>query len=62
MKKINITSSIKNSSQKLCGYHEKQFLWSGKCDICYESKKNVMSLESATLSSVTICKDCADRK
>ena len=62
MKKINIISNIKNNSQELYGYHEKQFLWSGKCDICYKSKKNVMSLESATLSSVTICKDCVSRK
>jgi hypothetical protein len=36
----------------------KEFKWSGKCDACREQKTNLTVVYSATLSGVTICREC----
>ena len=38
----------------------KQFKWSGKCDGCNKLKDNLTVLYSATLSGVTICRECRE--
>jgi hypothetical protein len=36
----------------------KEFKWSGKCDACREQKTNLTVVYSATLSGVTVCREC----
>ena len=36
----------------------KDYRWSGKCDACREQKTNLTVIHSATLSGVTICREC----
>jgi len=36
----------------------KEFKWKGKCDACGEHKSNLTVVHSATLSGVTVCREC----
>jgi hypothetical protein len=36
----------------------KEYKWRGKCDACREQKSNLTVIHSATLSGVTICREC----
>jgi hypothetical protein len=36
----------------------KEFKWRGKCDACREQKTNLTVVYSATLSGVTVCREC----
>jgi hypothetical protein len=37
---------------------KKEFKWSGTCDACGNHKSNLTVVHSATLSGVTICREC----